>query len=359
MRAKPFPTILAASLLVVAALAGCSANAEIGNATPFPTPVRTTFVVQRGDIVIDAELFGRVSPLALESAHFQMNGHVGEVYVQVNDPVEEGQILADLVELQDLQAQATATRLKIRRAEIGLEEAQLLLAKLRAEGRPSYDVRIQELHVELAQMELDDALQQLGIEPSSDYLDKISAEVEKARLYAPVDGIVIEAVSPGRAVAPNTVAFTIGDPDRLEIVSDISSGQEGDDQLKQMYEGMPVAVSPNDNPTLSWTGTVRQLPSPYGTGSANDRAVHIVLTDAPDGEAFRPGTTVTVQVQLANEIGILWLPPQAIRQVGGRTFVIVDSESGPRRIDVVLGLVTTDKAEVLSGLDEGQIVIGP
>ncbi len=359
MKPMRFLSVLSLSAIFAVALAGCGTASDVGNATPYPTPVRSTYAVQRGDIVISADLFGRVSPLALENAYFQMNGHVSQVYVQVNDPVEEGQLLADLEELQELQAQATATRLKVRRAEIGLEEAQLVLAKYKAEGRPSYDIRIQELHVELAQMELDDALQQLGIAPSSDYLDKINAEVEKARLYAPVSGIVISGVSPARAVSPTTVAFIIGDPEQLEIVSDITSGQEGDDQLKNMYEGMPVSVSPNDNPGLSWSGTIRQLPSPYGTGSANDRTVHIVLDEAPAAEDFRAGDTVTVQVQLANEIGILWLPPEAIRQVGGRTFVIVDSENGPKRIDVVLGRVTTDKAEILSGLEEGQVVIGP
>jgi RND family efflux transporter MFP subunit len=358
MKSKLPLSIFSVLVVSVIVLAGCGTGSDVGNATPYPTPVRTTYTVQRGDIVIDAELFGRISPLALESAYFQMTGHIGEVYVQVNDPVEKGQLLANLTELQGLQATATATRLKIRRAEIGLEEAQLLLEKYKAEGRPTYDIQIQQLQVELAQMELDDALQQLGIEPSTDYLDKINAEVEKARLYAPVSGIIISAVSPGRAVSPTTVAFTIGDPDKLEIVSDIAAGQEGDDQLKSMYEGMPVTVSPNDNPGVTWSGTIRQLPSPYGTGSSNDRTVHVVLSETPAADAFRAGNTVTVQVQLANEIGILWLPPEAIRQVGGRTFVIVDSENGPKRIDVVLGLVTSDKAEILSGLEEGQVVIG-
>ena len=351
--------LFSALVFFSAALVGCGTSADVGDATPYPTPVRSTFTVQRGDIVIEAELFGRVSPLALENAYFEMNGHVGEVYVQVNDPVEKGQLLAELTELQDLQAQATATRLKIRRAEIGLESASLLLEKYKAEGRSSYDVQLQQLQVELARMELDDALQQLGIQPSSDYLSEINAEVEKARLYAPVAGAIISAVSPGRAVGSTTVAFIIGDPEELEIVTDIASGQEGDDQLKSMYEGMPVTVTPNDNPSLGWSGTIRQLPSPYGTGSANDRTVHIVLDETPSPDDFRAGSTVTVQVQLANQIGILWLPPEAIRQVGGRTFVIVDSDNGPKRIDVVLGLVTISKAEILSGLEEGQVVIGP
>jgi macrolide-specific efflux system membrane fusion protein len=70
------------------------------------------------------------------------------------------------------------------------------------------------------------------------------------------------------------------------------------------------------------------------------------------------GDTVTVLVEQANKTGILWLPPAAIREVGGRTFVIVNETKGPKRIDIEIGLQTADKVEISSGLDEGQVVIG-
>jgi HlyD family secretion protein len=64
-------------------------------------------------------------------------------------------------------------------------------------------------------------------------------------------------------------------------------------------------------------------------------------------------------VQLASKEGALWLPPEAIRSAGGRTFVIINSDSGPKRVDVEIGLQTRDKIEIISGLEEGQIVVGP
>jgi multidrug efflux pump subunit AcrA (membrane-fusion protein) len=56
---------------------------------------------------------------------------------------------------------------------------------------------------------------------------------------------------------------------------------------------------------------------------------------------------------------VLWLPPDAIRTAGGRTFVIINSEAGPKRVDVELGLQTRDRVEIVSGLDEGQVVVSP
>jgi len=45
--------------------------------------------------------------------------------------------------------------------------------------------------------------------------------------------------------------------------------------------------------------------------------------------------------------------------VGGRTFVIVNGDNGPKRVDIEIGLKTNDKIEVISGLNEGQVVVGP
>jgi len=66
-----------------------------------------------------------------------------------------------------------------------------------------------------------------------------------------------------------------------------------------------------------------------------------------------------VIVQLASKEGVLWLPPDAIRSAGGRTFVIINSDSGPKRVDVEIGLQTRDMVEIISGLEEGQVVVGP
>ena len=72
-------------------------------------------------------------------------------------------------------------------------------------------------------------------------------------------------------------------------------------------------VTPNSKPTCNGAGKVRQLPSPYGTGSADDTNIYIVLDQIPFRWRFKIGDTVTVIVQLANKTGILWLPPAAIR----------------------------------------------
>jgi multidrug efflux pump subunit AcrA (membrane-fusion protein) len=126
-----------------------------------------------------------------------------------------------------------------------------------------------------------------------------------------------------------------------------------------MFEGMPVMVTLDADAEIELTGTIRQLPSPYGTGESDEGAIHVVLDEPPSANTYQSGDNVTVTVLLASKEGVLWLPPDAIRSAGGRTFVIINSDSGPQRVDVELGLQTRDRVEIISGLQEGQVVVGP
>jgi len=355
MKSKSYPLFIALTLL----LTSCG-NQVINEATPtpFPTPIRPTFTVQRGDITVQAKLSGHVEPLALDTVYFQINGQVREVYANVNDVVKEGQLLGELAEAQELRAKADETRRTIRRAQIELEIAQLTLEQFKSQGRSANEVKIQELQVELAQMKLDETLESLGIDPNSPVLDELDAQVAQARVFAPADGTIIAAVNVGRNVTPETPAFVLGDPKQLEVLAALDASK-GDAEVKEMFEGMPVSIIPDANTDVKLTGTIRQLPSPYGTGASDEGAIHVTLDAPPSASTYQSGDKVTVVVQLASKEGALWLPPEAIRSAGGRTFVIINSDSGPKRVDVEIGLQTRDKIEIISGLEEGQIVVGP
>jgi macrolide-specific efflux system membrane fusion protein len=341
-------------------LTGCgtpSVTSEI-TPTPYPTHIKETFTVQRGDITVEAKLSGRVSPLALHTVYFQMNGQVREVYVNVNDVVKEGQLLGELTEAQELRLKADETQRTIRRAQISLEIAQLTLEQYKSQGRTEDEIKIQELQVELAQMNLDETVESLGIDPNTPVTDELDAQVAQARAFAPADGTIIAAVNVGRNVTTSRPAFILGDPTKLEVVAELDASK-GDNEVREMFEGMPVTLTLDAKPDVKLTGTIRQLPSPYGTGASDEGAIHVLLDQAPSSSTYQAGDKVTVTVQLASKEGILWLPPDAIRKAGGRTFVIINSENGPKRVDIELGLQTRDMVEIVSGLTEGQVVVGP
>ena len=352
-----FLTLTLAFALLLSACGTGTAGVETAP-TPYPTPIKETFTVQRGDIVIEAKLSGRVTPLALYTVYFEMNGQVSESFVNVNDVVTEGQLLGELVEAREIKAKAQEMQNVIRRVQIDLEIATLTLEQYRSQGKSQAEIRIQELQVELAQMALDETLLSLGIDPETYTPDDIDSQVAQARAFAPADGTIIAAVSAGRKLNSSTAAYVLGDPNKLEIVVQLDESK-GDDEVREMFEGMPVIVTLDANPNNPLTGKIRQLPSPYGTGDSEDRTVHILLDAAPSTTTYQNGDKVTAVIQLASKSDVLWLPPDAIRTAGGRTFVIINSEAGPKRVDVELGLQTRDMVEIVSGLDEGQVVVSP
>jgi hypothetical protein len=55
----------------------------------------------------------------------------------------------------------------------------------------------------------------------------------------------------------------------------------------------------------------------------------------------------------------LWLPPAAVRDFQGRHFVVIQEEETQRRVDVMLGIEGASRVEILEGVAEGDIIVGP
>jgi multidrug efflux pump subunit AcrA (membrane-fusion protein) len=327
--------------------------------TPFPTPVRKTFTVERGDILVETTLFGEVAPRVLAEVPFEISGTVGAVYVQTGDVVEEGQLLAELQELKDLGQKASANREAIRRAQIALEIEQLALEKARAEELPEYDIQAQALRVELVEMDFKAVLASLGLDPESevDVFGQLESLVASARLYAPIGGTILSAVGVERPVSPNTPSFTIGDPNQLDLIAQVATNRAAD--LEAMFEGMSVVIWPSARPDVLLSGTIRLLPAPYGNGPEDSRAVTIRIDQQPGEQTYLVGERLSIRVTLADKKGVLWLPPEAVRTSAGKSFVLINSPEGPKRLDIETGLRTNQMVEILTGLEEGQVVMTP
>ena len=79
----------------------------------------------------------------------------------------------------------------------------------------------------------------------------------------------------------------------------------------------------------------------------------------PAGRALELGSLANVQILSQRKVDVLTLPKVAIRIAGSRKFVSVLTASGRKQeMDVELGISSDTEAEVLSGVEEGQRVIG-
>ncbi len=150
--------ILIVLVSLVLSAAGCSASdaAEAeATPTPYPTaiiPTKPTYTVERGEVIEKLQFSARVAPVVQAELFFRTDGRVRGVYVEDGDSVEEGQVIADLEFLDDLERQLSSDQLRLRRSEIYVENAQLAL-DLFEQSEPSPEIVQAQATKELADAE--------------------------------------------------------------------------------------------------------------------------------------------------------------------------------------------------------------
>lgn len=364
-----FFTLLAlASLALATACSGGGAAAkDAPTPTPLPTPAtatKPTYTVQRGDILAKVQFSARVMPKVQEELFFRVSGRVRKIYIRNGDRVTKGQLLADLLALDDMESQQRSQDLALRRAEIAVEQAwlrQQLAATQMANWDKGYDIQMKMYAYELE-------LAQIAYEETKMNSQNLQGAIEDASIITPIDGKVLSiTIIEGQEVNAFSGLITVGDDSLLEVGATLTSTQ-----MQEMAEGMDAAIELPNRPGEKLTGKVRSMPYPYGTsggsdqnkiaektGGTIDNTTRVELSNASDLTGFKLGDLVQVTVIMQSKEGVLWLPPAAIRTFEGRNFVVVKTDGLPRRVDVRVGIKNEEKVEILEGVDEGAVIIAP
>lgn len=355
--------------------------------TPIPTPIvptKPTYIVERGEVVDELEFSGRISPVIEEDLFFRQAGRVRSVFFKRNDMVVAGDIIAEL-EIDALERELESAELEMERAQIrfdaalqdleyerrvaqtNVEMAQIRLEGLQREAMPDpTEVALQQKQIELAQIALErlseglDPLTENELRRAQQSVEKLKAEIDEARIIAPFDGKLLSvSLTPGQAVEAYRPQATISNIENLEVSADLISTQ-----LEDLVEGMPVSVVLVSRPGVMLSGTIRQLPYPYGSGGRGttvedlDKSTRVTLDQSTAEAGFELGDLVRATVELERKQDVLWVPPQALRVFDGRYFAVLQDGDAQRRVDVKVGIQAEDMVEIEEGLEQGQIVVG-
>lgn len=394
------------AVAVAILLAACSGTGTKSTPTLVPTPVtaeKPTYSVQRGVVTRTAQLNGRVTPMQQQDLFFRSDGFVKEVLVQVGDTVQEGNVLARLDEPERYQADVAEAELAYAEAQLKLEQAQLdapiqtaetkkALEKARknlkyvenvlealkvnlnwTEGnamRP--EIEQAQINVNLAQGNYDKtaaellrlqadyptgevALAKLALAAAEADLALAQNAQEAVELRAPFAGQVLSlSVAPGSSVKAFQAVLTLADPARLEI-----RAVPAVDDLSLMGIGQVAVVRLSSQQGKELPAKITNLPLAVFTASdvgSQDSNVHFSLEDSKVPLTLGDAATILVTIDVRENV--LWLPPAAIRTFQSQDFVFVESDGVQRRVNVLLGLKSAERVEILSGLEEGQIVVG-
>jgi multidrug efflux pump subunit AcrA (membrane-fusion protein) len=291
--------------------------------------------------------------------------------------VVEAELEQATLDLQQAQAQYDAVahypNIAMRPEADALQQATLAHERamaaydqaLRQAAQRRYDVESQETRLALARLEVaqlergvDPRLEQAVAKAKLDLAD-LEAQITDTRILAPFEGeVTAVSTAAGRAVEAFDPVIVVADPNQLELTAELEA-----EEMRKLSEGQEATAVPLEFPGEERPATIHSLPYPYGSGGSasgledEDRTTHL---EANLGDlAVEPGDLVRVTVVLERKEGVLWLPPAAVRTFEGRDFVVVQEGAGQRRVDVTLGIESEDRVEIVAGLEEGDIVIGP
>jgi RND family efflux transporter MFP subunit len=344
-------------------------------------PSAAVAAVIRGPISRSLSLAGEFQPYQVVDVHAKVSGYIRHIYVDIGDKVHVGQILA-VLEVPELNAQAEGTVAEFARSKDEITRAQHEVARAQSEHQAihaDYNRLKQASAAQpglIAEQELDDAQSKdlasqaqidaakaslAAAQKESAFADADNQRVHDLEAYtnvtAPLNGVIIWRYADTGALIQ---AGTTSDVQSLPVVKLSQSDllrlrlPVPEDAVQYIHEGDVVQVRV-DAVNRTFTGKVVRFTRNVSTET---RTMETEI-DVPNNDlTLTPGMYANTTLQLEHHDDALTIPVQAILQNGNQTSVlIVDAQNRVQPRSIQLGIQSSSRAEVLSGLNEGDRVI--
>ena len=262
--------------------------------------------VDRGDIIQTISANGTLAPVVLVNVGTQISGTVSKLYVNFNDQVETGQILAELdpallnAQLQQSKANLLSDQVTLKIAENKLRRNQALIEK----GFISNEA------LEIVEQELDVAHAQFAI--SKAQVARDHANLDYSIIKSPISGVVIARdVDIGQTVAANFQT-----PILFQIAKDLSQMQinisvaEADIGLLHIDQQINFTV--DAFPERNYTGMVEQVRL-NPTILENVVTYNVIAMVNNDDGSLLPGMTANIRFVVNQKEAVLRTPNAALR----------------------------------------------
>ena len=259
---------------------------------------------------------------------------------------ELAQARANVLKAQETLAtvQAGASESELASAEAAVLMAQRALDDLQA-GATETEIAAAEIAVRQAELELEQA--RLTVETAS-------RDLEAATLIAPITGTVMAITT---AVGDKAGASLITIADLTRPVLDVYIDQA---DMAYMKAGYAANIEFDALPGEIYTGEVVRV-DPGLTSSAGMTVVHgLVAVDAaalPAGVTLPIGLSATVDIIAGSAENAVLVPVEALRKLDEEQYaVFVVTDGQPKLRIVEVGLMDVSFAQIVSGLEPGEIV---
>ena len=344
--------------------------------------------VRRGSLRSTIQATGTLSAEETVDVGTQISGTIREIYVDYNDKVKEGQLIAvmdsrtqqadvDMAKANVLSAKADLAKAnaKLLRANRDLSRTRQLVKKdLIARSELDADVADQ------ATAKADVLVAQAKVAQYEATLRKQEINLSYTKIYSPVDGVVVaKNVEKGQTVAASyqtpSIAEIARDLKQMQVEVNVDEADIGSVKVGQRAEFTVDAYT-----DATFTGSVTQVRiSPKSSNSVVSYTVIVKVNN--DEEKLMPGMTANVSLIVTEKNDILLVPNAALR-FNPNVNTSVQAQMGPRRrggnvaavetpgvyvlmnkkpvkIEVEKGITDGTRTEILSGVEEGtEVLVG-
>jgi HlyD family secretion protein len=382
LRITPTRAVAAALLLIVASLVVWHRSRG---------PLVDTSPARRKSVADRIVATGKVLPAGRVHLGSVALGTVRRVDVAEGDHVKQGQVL---IALDDTEAQAMVAqaRASLQQAESRLGQVGGAAARVALEAVKQSAARVEQARAALeretallstgasTQQRLDDATKAYDIAVSeqaaalvqaasagpggADYrvaasqvavaraaLDAANARLAQTTILAPADGVVLSRdVEPGDVVQPGRVVMTISrdGPTRLSV-------QVDEKNLALLRVGQRAAASADAFPLERFDAKVTFI-APAVDASRGTIESQLEVDHPPS--YLRPDMTVSVVIDAGTRDNVLLVRGGAVRDASTMSpFVLVVQGNRAVRRSVKLGSRTGESVEIVSGLQDGEVVV--
>ncbi len=383
------------AVAVVLVIIGVAAAAARGGSTRIPAARLAK--VTRGDIARSVVATGPIEPITKVELKSKASGIVERLYVDINQMVHKGQVLAQL-DQQEILAQVAAARAQLAAAEANVTTCTANITQdnvnAAAPDLPMYaetwrrNVRMAQEGI-VSQQALDNAerdylaeknkhdsaVAQIGVDEAKlqqakaqvqqaqASLDQLNEQLSYTTLVAPIDGMVLSRdVEVGDAVSSilvlgstATLVMTIGDIHQVYV-----DGKVDEADIGNVYLGQPARIHVESFPSRVFYGKVTKI-APLGVTKDNVTTFEVrVSIDNPNNE-LKANMTANAEIVVTQHHNALSVPEQAMTWDNNKNaFVFVPdpkAKDGQKKIPVVAGISNGSRTEILSGLNEGDTVV--
>jgi HlyD family secretion protein len=342
------------------------------------------------DLRDKVEANGQIQPLTRVNVGSQVTGVIQEIHVKDGQMVRAGDLLVTLDQVRYRQDVATA-ELGLRGSQQDLQNAEATFRKLSQSHQrqerlfkegflSSEDYQTTKLSMDTAGTSLQKARVTVHQAEASLAIaeDALSKTLIRASMAGTVTGLKAERGEMAIAGATNLAgAVMMVISDLSVVLAEIAVGELDVVKLKL---GQPAEIQVDALPGRVFQGRVLEVassidaPGSGGNGMPQNQnyRVRVRLEGAPgDLAGFRPGMSARVAILSSEVAHALTVPLQAIQEretrtgalklmSGSRTVVFVAKGGRVVERDLRTGVLTRRAAEVLGGVQEGELVVtGP